>query len=426
MRRLAGLVIAGLLVVACMTPEGVAAAPQVLRVVLSDDWVTAAAVRDVVREFEQDHAGVEVEVTGVAFSQVPAEVAVARDDGRPYDLAQWHAFAAAAQGEAEPLDDAWAAAGLAASSYLPGAVADVSWDGSRYGVPLDVNALVLLANEALLAAAGLGRRDLASLDGVLTAAPALAAVTRRHGLAVTASSWTAYGWIVAGGGHLLETEEMGSPQLDAQGQPTFTFEDPATVAVLDRLAGLVARGEAASALGPRAAADALAAFAAAETALHPTGSWDLPGLRHARDDAADEVTVLPMPQDDADDPRTVLGGSSLYVPRGAERRELAFELALALTGLDVGLQLAAEEGRLPARTAAYDAPELAASGNLAAVVAQLPNAEVMPLIAYPPVAEAFSAALEDILAGRQRAAEAMAEVQAFAEAWVAERRTANR
>jgi ABC-type glycerol-3-phosphate transport system substrate-binding protein len=46
--------------------------------------------------------------------------------------------------------------------YLPGAVLDVTWDGQRYGVPLDVNALVLLANGDLLEAAGVSRKTCAT------------------------------------------------------------------------------------------------------------------------------------------------------------------------------------------------------------------------------------------------------------------------
>ena len=48
----------------------------------------------------------------VPFSQIPDLVRNAAELGQPFDLAHWHAFAAAAAGLAEPLDDLWEAAGL--------------------------------------------------------------------------------------------------------------------------------------------------------------------------------------------------------------------------------------------------------------------------------------------------------------------------
>ncbi|MEX0834841.1 MAG: extracellular solute-binding protein, partial [Nitriliruptor sp.] len=126
--------------------SGTAAAPRpALSVVLADDWETAPTVRQVVRDFERDHE-VRVQVQAAPFSQIPDLVRNASDLGDPFDLAHWHAFAAAADGLAEPLDERWRVAGLRAADYLPGAVDDVTWEGVRYGVPLDVNALVLLAS----------------------------------------------------------------------------------------------------------------------------------------------------------------------------------------------------------------------------------------------------------------------------------------
>lgn len=420
-RLLVGLV--AVIVTGCALTSS-ATEPATLRVIMADDWASAPLVGEVIAGFEEEHPGVRVQVQGSPFSQIPELVDTAGELGQPYDLAHWHAFAAAAADLAVPVDDLWEEAGLSAEDYLPGAVLDVTWDGSRYGVPLDVNALVLMANRDLLAAAGIDAADLARVEEFSGHADRLAALeSTDHAVAVTASSWAAYGWIVAGGGQLLETDADGTAALDERGLPTFTFEHPRTVTMIDLLASLVERGVAPPPLAPDLSMDAISSFAASRTALHASGSWDLPiARRTAQAEITDEdVLVLPLPQLDPAAPRTVLGGSSLFIPEGAPERQLAFALALALTELEVGIDLAEQEGRLPARAAAYDDPLFETSPDLAAFVQQLEHAQVMPLIAYPEVAVAFRDGLDAALGGRASAAEAMEGVQEAAERWLDDR-----
>jgi multiple sugar transport system substrate-binding protein len=399
------------------------AEPTTLRVVMADDWASAPVVGEVIDRFERDHPGLRIQVHGSPFSQIPELVTAADELEQPYDLAHWHAFAAAAGGFARPIDDLWESEGLSEDAFLPGAVRDVTWDGRRYGVPLDVNAMVLMANRHQLAAAALSADDLADSEDFTEHAAALADLEGTdHAIAITASSWSAYGWIVAGGGRLLETGPTGDPVLDEDGRPTFTFDDPATVAAVEAMVQLVEAGDAPPPLAPDLALDAVAAFAEGRAPLHASGSWDLPLTRRARPSAveAEDVAILPLPQADPQDPRTVLGGSSLFLPQGSEHPELAFELMLALTERDVGLALVEQEGRLPARVDAYDDPLFDSSPDLAAFVQQLEHAEIMPLIAYPEVAIAFQDALEAALAGRATPVEAMHRVQQTAEAWAAD------
>ncbi len=398
--------------------------PTTLRVIMADDWASAPVVGEVIDAFERDHPGVRVQVQGSPFSQIPELVEAARELEQPYDLAHWHAFAAAAADLAVPVDELWEAEGLSADDYLPGAVLGVRWGAALYGVPLDVNALVLMANRELLDAAGVSQSDLALADDFAEHAATLAGLEATdHAMAVTASSWAAYGWIVAGGGQLLETAPDGTAALDDRGLPTFTFEDPRTLAAIETLVTLVEAGHAPSPLATDLALDAVAAFADGRAALHASGSWDLPMTQRAMgtDGVVEDIAVLPLPQRDPAEPRTVLGGSSLFLPRDGAHPELAFALALALTEREVGLALAEQEGRLPARVDAYDAPLFATSPDLAAFVAQLEFAQVMPLIAFPEVATAFRDGLDVALSGRRTPAEAMAEVQAAAEQWLAER-----
>jgi multiple sugar transport system substrate-binding protein len=377
-----------------------------LDVVMADDWETAPVVRQVVRDFERDRE-VRVQIQAAPFSQIPDLVRNAIDLGDPFDLAHWHAFAAAADGLAEPLDAQWDEAGLSADDFLPGAVDDVTWDGRRYGVPLDVNALVLLVNDDALAAAGLSSEDLRDADGFLEAARALQDASEvDHAITVTASSWTAYGWIRAFGGQLLERA--------GDGTVTFTFDDPRTIAALDLLGSLATEGIGTPPFAPDLSLDSVEGLSQGHVAMHASGSWDLAVTQRARGAAVSDVRVLPLPRGEGDT-GTVLGGSSLFVPRGAEHADLAFDFAQALTAADVGIELAREEGRLPARLDAYGDATFSDGAGMAAFVEELPEADVMPLIAYPDLAAAFSGALERVLKGQQTAADAMAELQGLAE-----------
>lgn len=412
--RFAAIVVAVVVAVVatgCLAPADLDE-PVTMRVVLADDWAGAPAVREVIEAFERDaDQRVVVDLEGVPFSQIADRVAADRDLGRPHDLAQWHAFAAAAAGLAEPIDDLWEVGGLEPDAYLPGALESVTWDGRRYGVPLDTNALVLLVNLEVLRAAGFDLDDLATPDRFLEVAEGVVAAGEvDYALTVSASTWVAYGWIQAHGGDLLEA---GSDP------PGFTFEAPGVVAALDLLGDLVERELAPRPFAVSMAGDAIGMFAQGEAAMHATGSWDLTFRDRAAAVAVEHVAVVRLPQADPGRPRTVLGGSSLFLPVGTPNRELAFDLALSLTRDEVALRLASEEGRLPARRRLLDDARFGEDQLLAAVVAELDHAQVMPLIAYPQAQAAFAEGLEDVISGRSPAAEALASVQRSVTAGVA-------
>jgi hypothetical protein len=176
---------------------------------MADDWASAPIVGEVVDEFERatgaDGPGAERPVLAD-----PRSGPVRGGARQPHDVVHWHAFAAAAAGLAQPVDDLWGDAGLTAEEYVPGALEDVTWDGQRFGVPLDINALVLMVNAASFERAGpraRGRRDPA---GVRAAAEqVVSSGASEYAITVSASSWAAYGWIVANGGQLLTRDADG-------------------------------------------------------------------------------------------------------------------------------------------------------------------------------------------------------------------------
>jgi multiple sugar transport system substrate-binding protein len=358
-----------------------------LRVLMTDDWVTVPFV-DAVRTFERDHPTVRVVVEKGPIGLLTDAVRAGAGSGAVPDLVQGHAFSAAGQGLAQPLDDLWAGR-LDAAEFFPGAVEDVTWAGRRYGVPLDTNALVLLYNADLLRAAGVPEpgprmtfpefealaRSLTSPDG------------RQRGFVVPNSTWWTYGWIKANGG---ETVDVG-----ADGTPRLSFDAPEVVQSVSFLRGLIEKGYA---FPPRAAdshtGDAVALFASGTVAIHASGSWDLVTLRQLVPGTNWRVALMPTGPAGTT-AGSALGGSSMWVPQGAQHRELAFEFMTHLISDTNALRLAKEEGRLPARPRVFADPFFA-DPDLQVILEQLRTAHPPKLGAFDQPSEQFSSAIESV------------------------------
>jgi multiple sugar transport system substrate-binding protein len=369
-----------------------------LRVLMADDWADTDEVIDVVRTFERDNPGVVVSVIPRPFSQILDDLASEVAAGRPPDVVHQHVYAAAARGLAEPLDDLWADGTLDRDDYFPGAITDVSWGEGIYGVPLDINAMFMLLDA-----------DLVDRLGVPETFPEVRAFAEaavdegRRGLTLPASTWVTYGWVRANGGEYVEIADDGTP--------TFTLDAPEVVEALDFLGDLVADDLAFGPAGRGVGTNAEELFAGGETALLTTGTWAVAGLEAER---VRPFVAAPMPRGTTGTTEgTSLGGSSLLVGRGSGNRDLAVDFILALTARDRELPLAADEGRMPARVATYDDPQLQAPA-LDTLRLQLPSAEPMLMDAFPVPEAALSFAIEQILTGRASAADALAEAQAAA------------
>lgn len=384
--------------------------PVRMRILMTDDWGDRPAFLAAVREFEDRNPGVRVQIDKLPIRNMADAVRAQVAAGDPVDLVQWHAFAAGAQGFAEPLDDLWEQAGLTESEYFPGAYGNVVWGDNIYGVPLDINALVLFYRADVLQDAGLdppdgpftfgdledyGRR-LAAPDG------------SRRVIAIANSYWAAYGWVRANGGELVSVVD---------GRPRFTLDAPEVVEALDFLGRIVREELAFAPAGANSSADALALFRAGSSAFHASGSWDLAKL----DQEALDVTygASEMPRGTTGQTSgSVTGGSSFFVPRGAAHRELAFELMTTVTADHHALRLAQEEGRLPVRPRVYEDPFFQ-DPALQVVLGQLASAHPLLIEAFPQAANAWETAFSSVLRAGVDAGTALRAAQAEAESSLA-------
>ncbi len=397
----AGVVVAFTSATAC-TGSGATDEPKRLRVLMTDDWATTAPVLAAVREFEARHEDVRVEIEKANISDMGDTVGAGMRAGNPPDVVQWHAYAAGARGLGQPLDDLWRKH-LRESDYLGGAIEDVTWAGQKYGVPLDVNAMVLVFNANHFAQAGLTvPTDSMTFQDLERAAQGLTTPDgTRRATAYPSSTWWAYGWIRANGGELVE--------VGRDGKVTLTLDAPRVVEAVRFLGGLVQKGLAFPPRGGTTGEDVMALFRSGSTSLHATGSWDVATLEK-EESTADYGTAM-MPRGlKGDTEGSALGGSSLFVPKGSRHRLLAFEFMLLLTSDRYALPLAREEGRLPARLGLYEDRYFQAP-HLQTFLRQLRSAHPVKLDAFPQAHAAFAQALDQVLNGRNDADAALREAQ---------------
>jgi multiple sugar transport system substrate-binding protein len=406
MRRvLLALTAVALLGTACgsVQPEG---PTTVLRAIMTDDWVTPAFT-DAVREFERAHADVQVDVDKGPIGSMADVVRAGISSGAPPDVVQGHAVTGAGQDLAQPVDDLWSAHHVTASEFLSGALEDVTWGGRRYGLPLDSNAMALLYNADQLSAAGVSPPspsmsfgDFAHLAQALTSPDG-----SRRGLVVPVDSWVTYGWIKANGGELVT--------IDGAGKPQFSLDEPAVVDAVGYLQQLVDAGWAWGPTGPDArSTDAYALFRSGAAAMYASGSWDL--VRILKEAPGGHYGVALMPSGLTGTTQgTAMGGSSLWIPRGAKHRELAFELMLLLTSDRYALRFAKEEGRLPVRPRLFADPYFA-DPQLHVFVQQLATAHTPILGALHDASQAFDQALNQVLREHAAPAAVLAQAQARA------------
>ncbi|MGH9226409.1 MAG: ABC transporter substrate-binding protein [Acidimicrobiales bacterium] len=408
-RLLVGVATVVLLATAC-ADSGPKGPTTVLRVIMTDDWVTPPFT-DAVREFERAHPNVRIDIDRGPIGRMADVVRAGISSGAPPDVVQGHAHTGAGQDLAQPVDDLWQRHGVDPGQFLPGAVEDVTWGGRRYGLPLDSNAMAILYNVDLFRAAGVAPPtvSMSFADFERTARALTSPDGSRRGLVVTVDSWVTYGWIKANGGEVVK--------IGADGKPTFSFNTPAVVDTLGFLGGMVGSGVAFGPAGQDArSTDAYALFRSGAAAMYASGSWDL--VRILKEAPSGNYGVALMPRGlTGQTVGTAMGGSSLWIPRGSRNRDLAFEFMLLLTSDTYALRFAKEEGRLPVRPSSLTDPHFA-DPQLKVFVEQLATAYPPILGALHEASQAFNDALTKVLREGVSPATALNEAQARAVASV--------
>jgi ABC-type glycerol-3-phosphate transport system substrate-binding protein len=193
-------------------------------------------------------------------------------------------------------------------------------------------------------------------------------------------------------------------------KPVFSFDDPRTIAAFEFMHDLVAAEQAFAPNSQDTSLDGPTLFLDGNSATLTTGSWDIASFMTRPPDF--EWTVLPMPSGPAAEGQahTVLGGSSLFVTRTADDRQLAFDLAAHLIRADHSLRYAKDDGRLPPQVEVLDDPFFE-DARYRVVVDNLPYADAMRVLAFPQLTEVYTDAIADILRLQAEPADALRRVQ---------------
>jgi ABC-type glycerol-3-phosphate transport system substrate-binding protein len=106
---------------------------------------------EIANDFERAYPHVNVEVYSFVREGILQRMEHVSKDELPPNVVQGHVYTAAGLGLAEPLESYWQEwekkEPALQTQFLPSTLNEVTWQGVRYGVPLDVYTVVLLYNQ---------------------------------------------------------------------------------------------------------------------------------------------------------------------------------------------------------------------------------------------------------------------------------------
>lgn len=374
-------------------PDIILDEPITLEVWLDLDFTRDNTLFDeMAKDFEQVYPEVRVKIFSFVRESIPQRVAFEVQSGIPPDVVQGHVYAMAGQGLAEPLDQAWdrwqETEPRATAQFLPAAMQEVTWQGVKYGVPIDIYTLVLLYNrdhfdQAKLPYPG-GDYNFAQL--VEAAAVLSNPQENRYGLGLTTDPWYVYAWITGAGGDVL----AGTPETGY----TLTLNSKTNIDVLTFLIQLVDSGYAPRPTSrPRDYEDARQQFLNGQISMYFGEAQDIHLIQLANPDFPLGVAQLPTPPA-RESAVSVLGSSGLFIPRGARHQEVAFEFIKWAASDRYVVPIGRRLGRFPAKTWLKTAPEFTENLTLTPFFNQLEAAQPYRLGLFPVAEEAFADAIK--------------------------------
>jgi ABC-type glycerol-3-phosphate transport system substrate-binding protein len=363
--------------------------PVTLDVWLDLDFVASDPLfREMAKDFERAYPNVKVNIQASVRETMPGKLRAALQIGNPPDLVQGHVFAMAARGFAEPLDDLWAEWDNAEAQFMPQALDEVTWDGVKYGVPLDIYTLVLIFNKAHFEEANLPYPDAGYTWRQL--AEDAATLTRedgsRYGLGFTVEPWYVFAWLAEAGGNVM----VGDSFLGYQ----FTLDDPNNIEALRFLTSMARNGYGPLPTSrPKDYEDPRKLFLNDQIAMFFGTPWDIHFIQSQSPDFPIGVTELPETPAGAA-AASALGSTGLFVPRGARDRDIAFEFMKWATSDRYALPMARRLGHYPAREWLQTSPHFAGNPLLKPFLFQLDAARPYHLDAFPDAERAFADAIK--------------------------------
>ncbi len=363
-------------------------------------------VHQLVGEFERANPDLHLAVQQIPWTSAHEKLLTAFVGRSTPDLAQlgntWIPEFAAI-GALAKLDASIAASRtLAAADYFPGIWRGSLYEGAVYGIPWYVDTRVLFYRPDLLARAGF-REPPRSWADWLTAMRRIKALQgpSGHPILLPTNEWEQV---------TILGLQQGSELLASDGSRG-AFAGPAFAAAAAYYVGLFREG-----LAPLVSytqiGNVYQEFARGTIAMWLTGPWNLGEFRRRLPRAQQDLWMTaPLPAPRAEDwPGTSFaGGSSLAVFQASRRPREAWRVIEFLSRPDVQARFYDLSGDLPARTAAWDGPALAADPKARAFRTQLEHVAPMPRVAeWEQIAQKVPEDLEPAVRGRESVSAALA------------------
>lgn len=375
-----------------------------LDVWMAADYYQTQPVKDAIAAFQQMYPNVKINLSGYEWGDMQNQVKLAVGTGTAPCVAHGHPYSMGAGGFAEDITDLWQQWGQA-DKFMPSAVKDVVWKDKVYGVPLDINTLYTIYNKEMFKNAGVPEPTANwSFNDAREAAMKLTK-DGVFGTVVSASAWGMSGMVVANGTDLIKNEN---------GKIVANLTDPKVVEVLSAIAGMAAKDKTSPVppQTPRQTDAPVAIFGAEKAAFFFSGPWDVARIRkEAKPGLIDKVGTAPLPngmtgQTDG----SVLGGGSLWIPKGCKNKDVAFELMKFFATNTYQMNMVKDQARYPVITELYNTQFLKADTLAQPYYEQLKTAQPYALDPYADANKAWSDAIRAAMDGGD-AAQLLQEAQ---------------
>ncbi|WP_078378730.1 extracellular solute-binding protein [Sutcliffiella halmapala] len=358
-----------------------------LEIWLAADYANTAPIQDAIKEFQEVYPNISVKTVGIEWGDMSNKVKLAVSSGAVPDMSHAHAFAMGAQGLAEPLDDLWEEWGEE-DQFLPGGIEDTVWQGVKYGMPIDINTTIYLYNKKLFEENGISEAP-KTLDELVEVSKKLTEKDgSRYGFITSASGWGFFGNVIAAGTNPLSFEGDNV---------TANLNDPKIVETMKKYTGLATVDKSSPVPPPqqRQTDHPVAMFGSGRAASFISGPWDIERIKKEFPEAYKDLGTAVMP---GTEKGSVLGGGSLFVPKGSENKVASFELMKWFVSDKYGMRLAKEQGRHPVKAHLYE-DEYYNDPLLQPYVETLADAVPYKLEAYPEANDAWGKALRAVFDG---------------------------
>jgi ABC-type glycerol-3-phosphate transport system substrate-binding protein len=364
-----------------------------LDVWMAADYYQTKPVEAVFAAFQQAYPNVKLNVSGYEWGDMQNQVKLAVGTGTAPCVSHGHPYAMGAQGFAEDVTELWTA-WQQNDKFMESAVQDVTWKERVYGIPLDINTLFTIYNKELFKNAGVPEPTADWTFGDARDAAQKLTKDGVYGTVISASSWAMSGMVVANGVDLLKTE---NDQIKAN------LDDPKVVEVLTNIAELGHKDKVSPIppQTPRQTDAPVAIFGAEKAAFFFSGPWDLARIRkEAKPDLIEKVGTAPLPngmtgQTDG----SVLGGGSLWIPKGCKNKDVAFELLKWFTTNSYQMGMVQDQARYPVIAELYNTTYLQNDTLAQPFYEQLKTAAPYALEPYADAAKAWNDAVRAAMDG---------------------------